>query len=239
MFLNDPIGKAIHSYVLNGDTSPIQVESDLMEKDIIPIEYLFRTFEIMPPIEQEALNKCKGKILDVGACAGPHTTWLREKGFDVTAIDTSKGSIEYLNKKYSNYKNLNISVQELSDQQEKYDTILLLMNGIGIAGDLNSLPDFLEQLKKLLAKNGKILCDSTDVQYFYEEDDGGMWVDLNTEYYGNFKFNMHYDKVSSDWFKWLYIDPKTFEKAAEETGLSLKILQTEEHSYLAELTLMK
>ena len=236
MHKNDPIGKAIQYFKKNGESLPIQVESDLMEKDIIPVAYLFRSFDMMPKIEQHALNCCEGKILDIGAGAGPHTRWLREKGFDVTSIDTSSGAIEYLNQEFPKSQNLNKSVLELKGDQHQYDTLLLLMNGIGLAGNLAALKDFLLHLKSLLSEGGKILCDSTDVKYFYQEDDGGMWVDLNTEYHGNFKFNMKYEEDSSGWFDWLYVDPETLNSVAAEAGLIMKLLISDEHSYLAELT---
>lgn len=236
MYKNDPIGKAIQYYVQNGESAPIQVQSDLMENDIIPVEYLFRPFEIMPEIEQHALNKCTGKILDVGAGAGPHSSWLREKGHTVTAIDTSKGAVDYLNSKFPDLINRQMNILDLQGTEEKFETILLLMNGIGLAGDLSSLPDFLTHVKSLLSENGKILCDSTDVKYFYQEEDGGMWVDLNTEYYGNFKFKMKYNDTSTDWFPWLYVDNEKLTSIANDAGLKVEILISDDHSYLAEIT---
>lgn len=239
MYSEDPLGKAIQHYAINGECSPIQVESDLMDNDIIPVEYLFRSYDMMPEIEQIALSRSNGKILDVGACAGAHTTWLRNRGLDVTAIDTSKGAIDYLDDQFPNHINKHIGVLDLKQNSEKFDTILLLMNGIGLAGDLNSLSDFLVHLKGLLSEKGKIICDSTDVKYFYQEDDGGMWVDLNTEYYGNFKFKMKFDNVSTDWFPWLYVDHETLESKAVEAGLDMKVLISDDHSYLAEITVKK
>ena len=64
------------------------------------------------------------------------------------------------------------------------------MNGIGIAKNLANLENTLLRAKGMLNENGKILCDSADIKYLYEDNDGGMWVDLNTTYYGNFKFQM-------------------------------------------------
>jgi len=235
MTKNDPIGKAIECYVKNGSSSPIEVESDLMENDVIPVDYLFRSFESMPELEQLALKSCQGKVLDVGAAAGPHCSWLRDQGFDVTAVDTSQGAISYLNNKFPDHKNVQTSILEMEGTEEKYDTILLLMNGIGFAGDLSSLPNLLNHLKSLLTEKGKIICDSTDVKYFYQEDDGGLWVDLNTEYYGNFKFKMNYDDQSSGWFPWLYVDEQTLNSNAEEAGMLMEVLFSKDDSYLAEL----
>ena len=68
--------------------------------------------------------------------------------------------------------------------QGKYDTLLLLMNGTGIAGKLERLPSLLNRLKELLADGGQILVDSSDLRYIYENEDGSMDINLNAPYYG-------------------------------------------------------
>ncbi len=230
----DPIGQAIFDYVKNGKADDIIVASDLCDDDFIPSEYLFRSMDQMPLLEQVALNACNGKTLDVGAAAGSHALYLIKKGLDVTAIDTSEGAVEHLNK--IGIPSRNINFYDLKD--EKYDTILLLMNGIGIAGTLGNVDNFLLHAKSLLTPNGQILIDSTDIMYLYEdEEDGSVWVDLNTEYYGNFKYQMKYKNHESEWFDWLYLDAEKFLMAAERCGLEFEILETEEYSFLVKLTL--
>jgi hypothetical protein len=239
MLNNDPIGKAILDFAAESEDANIIVESDIMEDDVIPVKYLFRSFETMPEIERVALKSCKGNVLDVGAAAGPHTSWLRSNDYNVTAIDTSKGAIHYLNQKFPDSSNLCLSINDLSSDHFKFDTIILLMNGIGLAGDLSKLVGFLKHLKSLLSEEGKILCDSVDVSYFYEDTDGAMWVDLNSEYQGDFKFKMHYKDQATDWFNWLYVDKVTLSNACEDVGLDLAIMREEDDSYLAELTIKK
>ena len=122
---------------------------------------------------------------------------------------------------------------------KKYDTILMLMNGIGIAGKLSNLDTTLEQAKSLLNPGGKILCDSSDIHSLYEDEDGSLWIDLNTEYYGNFRFQMKYKKQKGPWFDWLYVDFDNLFKAAKNVGLkAIRVLEEDDH-YLAELTLEK
>ena len=169
----------------------------------------------MPPIEKKALQLCKGKILDVGAAAGCHSKWLTENNHKVLAIDTSKGAIEYL-------ESQNIPCTEIDfhlHSNQTYDTILLLMNGIGIAGKLHRLEPFLMHAKTLLNTGGQIICDSTDIQYLYEDDEGGRWIDLNSAYYGEMEFQMEYKSVKSDWFPWLYIDFETLQQKCDNVGM--------------------
>jgi len=121
---------------------------------------------------------------------------------------------------------------------DKFDTLLLLMNGIGLAGTIEKLPDFLKKLKTLLAPNGQILLDSSDISYMYEEEDGGMWLDLGREYHGELTFKMHYKKQSSDEFDWLYIDYTKLKDIAQTVGLKCEIVEEGEHyDFLAKLSL--
>ncbi|MDG1147244.1 MAG: methyltransferase domain-containing protein [Crocinitomicaceae bacterium] len=228
---NDPMGQAILDFEKNGIDQDIIVSSDLCEDDVISSAYLFRSFEDMPQIEQTALSRSSGKILDIGAGAGIHASHLKDQGMDVSCIDISPRSISYLKK-----NGLDARVANFFDlKDEKYDTLLMLMNGIGISGTLSNLENTLLQAKSLLNKGGKILCDSSDIKYLYTDDDGGMWVDLNTIYYGNFKFQMKYNGHETAWFDWLYADFDKLKEAAVKTGFSAQKIMDKNDQYLAEL----
>ena len=230
----DPIGRAIQEFALDRRPGDIIVTSDICEDDIIPLEVLFRTFEDMPEIEKLALKHANGKVLDVGAGAGIHATYLADMGQDVTCIDISEGAVDYL-------KSIDLKAVEsnfFDFKEGEYDSILMLMNGIGIAGTLANLENTLTHAKSLLKPGGKILCDSSDIRYLYEDEDGSMWVNLNTEYYGNFRFQMKYKKEKGPWFDWLYVDFDSLFQAAKNVGLkAVRLVEIDDH-YLAELTLV-
>tara|TARA_B110000305_G_scaffold241934_1_gene318502 strand:+ start:7331 stop:8041 length:711 start_codon:yes stop_codon:yes gene_type:complete len=229
---NDPFGNAILEFAKKKKPRVIRVSSDLCDDDELPVEYLFRSHSEMPPVEKKAIELCKGKILDAGAGAGTHLKILIEKGHDVTGLDVSPGAIKYL--KIQNIPCELVRLQEYKTQ-EKYDTILLLMNGIGISEKLSKLQDFLAQCKSLLAEEGQILLDSTDIKYLYKEDDSSIWIDLNSSYYGEFQFQMHYNSESGPLFNWLYIDFETLKEHAKKIGLSCEQVFKDENHYLAKL----
>jgi SAM-dependent methyltransferase len=95
-FTGDPVGAAILEYAEKKRPADIIVSSDICDDDIIPLEVLFRTFDEMPMIEQLALDRCKGKVLDVGAGSGTHSLELSDRGHDVLSIDISKGAVDYM-----------------------------------------------------------------------------------------------------------------------------------------------
>ncbi len=90
----DPFGKALLDYQNNVAIKDIETFSSIAGKDVLPLDYLFRNYQDMPKLEQQALDLCQGKVLDIGCGAGSHSLYLQEKGFDVSAIDISKGAIE-------------------------------------------------------------------------------------------------------------------------------------------------
>ncbi len=228
----DPIGKAITDFSRSKRPDDIIVCSEICEDDIIPIEVLFRNEDEMPELEVLALQNATGKILDVGAGAGTHANYLQNMGKDVTAIDISEGAVAFM--QTQGLKSKKINFFDLKD--EKFDTILMLMNGIGIAGTLSNLENTLAHAKSLLNPGGKILCDSSDIKYLYEDEDGSMWVNLNQEYYGNFRFQMKYKKETGPWFDWLYVDFDSLFNAAKNIGLKAKRLYDEDDNFLAEIT---
>ena len=228
----DPIGRAVLDYTASGKSIDIIVKSDICEDDVIPSEYLFRKFDDMPVIEQKALERCSGKVLDIGAAAGVHAEHLIAKGHTVRCIDISAGSIAYLHSKKIPSEQVNF----LEYTADSYDTLLFLMNGIGIAGKLENLDALLMHAKKILNPGGKIIFDSTDIKYLYENEDGSIWIDLAGSYYGNVQFQMEYKDQQSDWFDWLYVDFDNLAAVSQKCGLNAQMIYREGDSYLAELS---
>ena len=172
--MKDILGKALLDYFHGNYTEDILTETNISDEDELPLPYLFRSFDEMPLIEQKALELCKGSVLDVGCGAGSHSLWLQNKGLQVTAIDTSKGAVEV-----STLRGVeNVTQISLLDySEEKFDTILLLMNGTGIFETIDQVSNYLHHLKSLLQPNGQILIDSSDLKYMYDtSEEGGIWV---------------------------------------------------------------
>ena len=121
-----------------------------------------------------------------------------------------------------------------------YDTLLLLMNGIGIVGRLVRLPEFFMRAKQLLTTGGQILLDSSDLRYVYEDEDGSWDIDLNAAYYGEVDFQMKYRQITGVPFDWLYVDFDTLAGYAMENGFRAeKMTDGQHYDYLARLTLVR
>ncbi len=231
--MKDLFGKAILDYQTNTSPEDIVTETNITEADEMEVAYLFRDFNSMPKIEQTALQLAKGKVLDVGCGAGSHSLYLQEKGLEVTAIDISHSAI-----KACELRGIKMArVQNILDlENEKFDTILLLMNGTGIFGSLNNTAVYLQKLKSLLAPNGQILIDSSDIIYMFDEaEDGSKWIPADG-YYGELTFSISYKNQTEDPFPWLYLDYNTLQNAAHANGLQCELLEEGAHfDYLARL----
>ena len=230
--MKDLFGKALLDYQNGRYTEDIITSTNISEEDDLPLPYLFREFKEMPKLEQKALKLAKGSILDVGCGAGSHSLYLQEKGFQVKAIDISKGAIEVAKQRGV----LHAEVKNILDESERFDTVLLLMNGTGIFQELVNVSKYLTHLKSLLNPNGQILIDSSDIKYMYEDEDGGFWMDMNANYYGELDYFLSYKGDQEDPMKWLYLDFEKLQLACETVGLKCELVAEGEHfDYLARL----
>ena len=184
----DPMGAAILDFQKQGKAARLRVLSSMFEEDEMPVKHLFRSVPEMPVLEQKALQLAKGRVLDIGAGAGCHTLALQEKGFTVKAIDISPLSCEAMKLRgVKDAECINLFDDHLGTG---FDTILLLMNGTGIAGKIEHLPALFQRLKALLNPGGQILIDSSDLKYIYENEDGSFDINLNGAYYGEVDYQM-------------------------------------------------
>ncbi|NJM15307.1 MAG: SAM-dependent methyltransferase [Bacteroidales bacterium] len=230
---NDPLGHAVWDYFQDPATfakAVINVHSPLFDDDEIPVSYLFREYAHMPDVEKNALNLCEGSILDVGAGAGCHSLYLQQSGKNITALEKSLLAAKTMGQRGVN----NVLHQDFWGLKNKgYNTILLLMNGLGLAGSIKKLPLFLDKCKSLLLLNGQIIADSSDIMYLYE----GIKLPAK-KYYGEVEYKMSYDKHVSSSFHWLFVDFDTLSACAKTVGMkATKLLTGEHHNYLVKLSI--
>jgi len=230
---DDPIGQAISDFYESGKTPDIMVQTNYTEDETIPPSWFFRNENEMPPLEKKALALSKGKILDVGAAAGSHALALQNRGLDVTALEKSELAATVMKKRGVE----KVACTDIFHYHEnRYDTILVLMNGAGIGETLPGLRKLLLHLGSLLQPNGRILMDSSDIIYLLQEDDGSLWVDLsNDSYYGEMEYELTYKDHFSK-FKWLFVDFGTLSAIAAGAGFSCTLVAEGEHyDYLVEI----
>lgn len=231
----DPMGAAIYDFHRNGSADVLKVYSSDFDDDEIPVSDLFREYEDMPYIERVALDQTAGRVLDVGAGSGCHSLALAKAGKESVAIDISPLSVEVMRERGVDARLVNLYDESFA---EKFDTVLMLMNGTGIIGTLENMETFFTRIRQLLNPGGSVLIDSSDLRYLFEEEDGSLMIDLADDYYGLVDYQMQYKDVLGEPFDWLYVDFDTLAYYAEENGFMAEMVANGEHyDYLARLTL--
>lgn len=233
---HDPMGQAVLDYLQNGQAESIAVHSTIFDDDEIPVSHLFRTFTEMPPLERAALSHARGRVLDVGAGAGCHALALQTQGHEVVSIDVSPGCVAAMRQR--GLQQVQLADFFTDDFGKDYDTIFMLMNGLGICGGLNELPAFFARLDELLAPGGSVITDACDLSYIYEDEDGFLDLTGVEGYYGEVDYRMSYGAVEGEPFNWLYVDRETLVAEAARHGYSVEVLREDADStaYLARIT---
>lgn len=231
---NDPMGRAIADYATWGKAKTLKVFSSMFDEDEMPVAHLFRTERDMNDIEKTALELAHGHVLDVGSGAGCHSLALQQRGMRVTSIDVSRLAIEaQIQQGVKDAIPADFFTHSFTMQ---FDTILMLMNGIGLCGALERLPQLFVRLDEMLAPGGCLLADSSDLSYIYEDEEGTIDLSGVKGYYGEVDFCMQYGDIKGRPFHWLYVDEDTLTTIATAAGYVAEVVcRGTHHDYLMRL----
>jgi SAM-dependent methyltransferase len=226
----DALGAAWSDYWHGRSVAPLLIHTDYGSVEEMPIDYFFREVDLFPPIERYAMSLCRGRVLEVGAGVGKHALMLQGQGRLVTTLEISAvgveiqratGVVHAVQTDYRHYTG------------RGFDTVLLLMNGIGVVGSLAGLRDFLKQAKGWMSPAGQILFDSSDIAYLYEDT-----ARPTDRYYGEVWYQYEYRGRLGERFSWLYVDEDTLRTLAQEAGWETQVaFQDDQDQYLVRATL--
>lgn len=224
--MKDLFGQALLDFHQKINTTPLLLHNEYGPPEKIPLERFFQNE--YTDLENFALDQVKGCILDIGAATGRHALHLQNQGHDVTAMDISIGCSTIMN---------DIGIKKIitgdiyTYEDQKYDTIMMLMNGIGIAGSLEGLEKLLLHLKFIITTTGQLILDSSNISYLYEDNPLPM-----NKYFGELSYQYEYKGVLGNSFNWLYIDTNKLTEIANSTGWICQIIYEDEtDAYLARL----
>lgn len=230
-----PHAEAMRSYHEGNEAAVIVVYDDY-GRDEVPVSYFFRSFDQFVPYEREALDLCRGRVLDVGAGSGGHSLELQARGLDVTAIEV----LPELSKVLRERGVRQVRTATWMDLDAgTFDTVLMLMNGLGLTETLDGLDRFFRDASRLLRHGGQVVADSTDVRVRMDPDAGktGAVRRPDGRYIGELHFQLEFEGRKGPPFSQLYVDPDTLGRHARAAGWTCDVVQGPDESghYLTRL----
>ena len=227
-----PLGRALADVHAGAHPATLTVESTLWEdEEVSAAEYFRPDSAPLPSLECRALARCRGRVLDVGAGAGRHALELQRAGFEVVALDIAEEAVEVMRGRGVRDPRLgNLWTLE----NERFDTLLMLMHGLGLVGTLAGLGDLLLRLPDLLEPGGQLLADSADLSMTVADSDQPAGRGGTGRYLGEVEFRLRYRDWVGARYPWLFVDPGTLALLAESAGLQCEILaRGDRGTYLA------
>lgn len=232
-----PFGRALLAFARGDRTACVLVRRDDGLEVQLPAGHFFRAEADFSPIESAALDRCRGRVLDVGAGTGIHTLVLHRRGLSVTAVDVCPEAVALMTERGATDARL---ADVMDFEGGPFDTLLMLGHGIGMVQDLEGLDRFLDHARRLVHPGGQLLLDSLDVR---RTDDPGhlAYQEANRmagRYFGETRLQFAYQGSTGTTCGWLHVDPETLAERAETAGWrSETLLGTGTGEYLARLAI--
>lgn len=219
-----PLGRALRDFHRGVTSARIMVHTDLWVDEPTPVEEFYRPDDHpLPEIERTALGLCRGRTLDFGAGAGRHSLELQRRGLEVTAIDVTPEAVDVMHER-------GVTDARCGDfatvKEELFDTIVLLMHGIGLVGTLEGLSSFFKEAQSHLDDGGQIIFDSADLGIVMPEQfDAGLaeWRSGGL-YPGEVEYRLTYKDSEGQPYPWLFVDPVTLANIARESNLLSQVV---------------
>jgi len=216
----EPLAAALMDHYTTGRPRRVRAtRADGVAFQIETEEYFTLDGELAP-LDAIALERCRGRVLDVGAGAGRHALALQRRGLEVVAIDLSPICTQLCRSRgVSDARTLDVMRLDSEDVLGRFDTILFGMQTIGVAGGVASLACLLERLRTCLQTGGEILVDSSRLREAWE----GNTIDRSPEA-GEIVLSTRYRGWMGASFPWLYLGARELEQVARRSGFEAEIL---------------
>lgn len=217
---NDAFGKALLDYHRTGaETVSKVIRLDDGNEEDMPMSHYFQPYEKWAPLDRAIVHWMDGRILDVGVGAGRLALHLQDKGHDVVGIDISPKSVEVAGSLGVRDVRLHNILKGPLDE-EKFDTIALLGQNLGIAGFHGNVGPFLKSLANMLKPGGRI----TGTQINWERTDKPEHLKFQNDnrdagrHPVEMTLRISYDGLNED-FSWCLTNQLELIEIADDIGL--------------------
>lgn len=229
----EPLGRALVAAHEGRQRARLVVESDLWETEEVPVADYYRPDDRpLPALETRALAACGRRVLDLGAGAGRHALELARRGHEVVAVDVSPHAVEVMRARGVTDARTG-GLETVAG--ETFDTVLMLMHGLGLVGSRHGLVQLLERLPDLLDAGGGLVTDSADLAA--EVDPVVLAERAATGDPGEVRFRLSFERFEGAPYPWLFVAAPELDATARAAGLDCEVLgRGERGAYLARLS---
>jgi SAM-dependent methyltransferase len=232
----DPYGAALQAGFDGDANAELTLRRDDGREGRLPVSHFFRPQSEFTPVETAAIDRCAGRVLDVGAGTGLHSLVLQEQGLRATAIDISTRAVEIMTRRGVR----DAHCEDVFDcRRGPFDTVLMMGHGIGMVETLAGLDRFLAFARGLLSEAGQLLLDSLDVRVS-DDPENLAYHEANRRagrYIGEIRLQSEYQDLKGNYYGWLHVDAATLTEHAARAGWKCEVVcRQDSGDYLARLT---
>ena len=216
----EPLAAALLDHYRSGRPRCVHaLRADGVSFEIETAEY-FTLDGQLSDFDRICLERCHGRVLDVGAGAGRHALAFQERGCEVTAIDVSPICTALCRERgVIDARTVDIMRLDRDEPMGQFDSIFFGMQTIGVAGGTKPLEELLRRLRKSLAPGGELLVDSSALREAWE---GGEEED--SHHRGEIVLSTRYRGWRGDPFPWLYLAEEELAEVANRAGYEMESL---------------
>ncbi|MEX0984766.1 MAG: class I SAM-dependent methyltransferase [Actinomycetota bacterium] len=174
------------------------------------------------PIEREAFQALRGRVLDVGCGGGRVALALQERGQEVVAIDVSPGVLQVCRERGVRDVELR-SVTQIS-RIGPFDSVALFGNNLGLLADRRRAVWILRRLRGVLTPGGCVVASNRDP---YATDDP-----LHLAYHsrnrargrmsGQVRLRVRYKHQATPWFDYLFLSLDEVRSITADAGWAVR-----------------
>lgn len=204
-----------------GKKAVVEFERDDGYRSGSKIDSYFAPPSKWPRMEQEAMRLVRGRVLDLGCGPGRHVLYLQKKGVDVVGVDASPTQVALARIRGVQHV-YQATVRRLPQGLGTFNSVLMMGNNLGIAGDVPRVRRFLRDLREITRKGARLIGHSRIP---------GTWSDVHLPYVkwnlrrkrppGLITLRVRYKGQVGDWFDLLLVSPEELARLGQETGWEL------------------